>query len=259
MQSVTEQIKELLSSNREVLLQADSSTSEKQNGICFDGIVDEACFYAQPQKILFLLKETNGNDDSGKAQEGYDDWDYRGWLQHQQANDEPGDGGNDRAFYKTFYNICMWLDVFYDILADKHISYEEYMAGGRFNTEVLRKNLRKTAIVNLKKTWGGAHTDWKALNSYLQSEGVLEVLCKEITYINPDIVLCGGREVFDFAKRIFGGEVQNLPLPGDSKTEYFRMGNRIFLNFYHPADYYKKRKNLYVYSTEIFNALHTLL
>ncbi|MGI5935347.1 MAG: hypothetical protein ACOX7I_00855 [Oscillospiraceae bacterium] len=259
MQSVNEKIKDLLLSNREALLQADISTQKTPNGICFDGIVDEAVFYAQPKKIVFLLKETNGNDAGGKARESYKDWDYRGWFQHQQANDEPGDEENSRTFYKkAFTNLCMWLDVFYDVLTGKRISYEEYMASGRFDTEILRKNLNKTAIVNLKKTWGGASTDWKALNSYLQSEAALEVLRKENAHIGPDIVICGSDQVFDFAKEIFGGEAQTLSLTGSRKTNYFRVGNSIFLDFYHPSCR-KKRKDLYDYSAEIFNALHTLL
>ena len=117
MQSVTEKIKELLISNRRDLLQADASTYETPNGICFDGIVDEQVFNEQPKKVIFLLKEPNGNDSKGKAHECYADWDYRSWLQHQQANAEPGGGGDSHAFYKTFYNVCMWLDVFDDILA----------------------------------------------------------------------------------------------------------------------------------------------
>lgn len=260
MQSVNERIKELLISNREALLQADASTREKQNGICFDGIIDEAVFYDQPKKVIFLLKETNGNDASGKAQESYHDWDYRGWLQHQQANDEPGDEENNRAFYKTFYNVCMWLDIFYDTLAGKDVSYEEYMASGRFNTDILRKNLSKTAIVNLKKTWGGASTDRAALNSYLQSEAVREVLRKEIEHIKPDIVLCGGLDgqVFRFAKNIFGEKAQKFSIDGGHETEYFRMGNSIFLSFHHPSSR-KKREDLYNNSAEIFRELHTLL
>jgi len=257
MQSVTEKIKELLISNRRDLLQADASTYETPNGICFDGIVDEQVFNEQPKKVIFLLKEPNGNDSKGKAQECYADWDYRSWLQHQQANAEPGGGGDSHAFYKTFYNVCMWLDVFDDILEGNRISYEDYIISGRFNTEVLRGNLRKTAIVNLKKTWGGATTNWKALNNYLQSEKVLKVLRKEIIYINPDIVLCGGREVFDFARRIFGGEVQKLTTANSRKMEYFWKDNCIFLDFYHPSCR-KKRKDLYDYSAEIFNMLCAL-
>ena len=153
----------------------------------------------------------------------------------------------------------MWLDVFYDTLAGKHISYEEYMASGRFNSDTLRKTLSKTAIVNLKKTWGGASTDWAALNSYLQNEAAPEVLRKEIEYINPDLVICGSRQVFDFAKKIFDGEIQTLSVKDSPKTDYFRKDNSIFLDFYHPADYYKERKEIYNNSMETFCALHTLL
>lgn len=205
-----------------------------------------------------MLKETNGNDAGGKAPDSYNDWDYRGWLQHQQAYDKPGNKGDSRSFYKTFYNICMWLDIFYDTLAGKDVTYEEYMAGGRFDKDILRKNLSKTAIVNLKKTWGGASTGWVVLNSYLQSETALKVLRKEIEYINADLVICGSRQVFDFAKKIFSGKVEALSVKCSPKSEYFRMGSSIFLDFFHPADYYKGRKKIYENSAETFRALHTM-
>lgn len=89
MLTVTEKIKDLLKNKQEVLLQADGSTNNRENGICFDGIVDETCFDKQPKKVIFLLKETNGNDDKGQEPESYNEWDYRSWLQHQQANNEP--------------------------------------------------------------------------------------------------------------------------------------------------------------------------
>jgi hypothetical protein len=258
MKTVTEKIRELLISNREALLWADVLAQEIQNGICFDGIVDEVVFYEQSQKVIFLLKETNGNNSNGKAPESYKDWDYIGWLEHQQANDEPGNEENSRAFYKTFYNVCMWLDIYYDILDGNHILYEDYIASGRFDTKTMRKNLSKTGIVNLKKTWGGASTDWKALNHYLQNETVLEVLRKQIAYIAPDVVLCGGQQVFDFAKKIFGGEVQTLLLADGSKTSYFRVNSTTFLNFYHPSCR-KKREDLYNVSAEVFSMLKQLL
>ena len=74
MQTVSNQIKELLISNKEILIQADASTDIKKNGICFDGIIDESCFNKQAKKVIFLLKETNGNDDKGNKPNRYDEW-----------------------------------------------------------------------------------------------------------------------------------------------------------------------------------------
>ena len=158
---------------------------------------------------------------------------------------------------KAFTNLCMWLDVFYDILSGKHISYEEYQANGG----LIQKSCGKTSVKqrsSISKTWGGASTDWKDLNSYLQSKVALEVLRKEIAYIDPDIVICGSNQVFNFAREIFGGEVQTPPLTGSLKTNYFRVGNSIFLDFYHPSCR-KKREDLYNFSVVIFNALIWLL
>ncbi len=57
MLTVTEKIKDLLKNKQEVLLQADGSTNNKENGICFDGIVDETCFNKQLKKVFFCLKK----------------------------------------------------------------------------------------------------------------------------------------------------------------------------------------------------------
>jgi len=140
-------------------------------------------------------------------------------------------------------------------LVVEHLSYEEYMASGRGNIETLRKSLGKTAIVNLKKTWGGGSTNWKTLNSYLQNDVVREVLRKEVTYINPDIVICGGSQVFDLAKEIFGAKEEKSSSVNGQKADYFKVDNRIFLNLYHPSCFNKKRNDLYNYSAEIFSQI----
>ena len=186
--------------------------------------------------------------------------DYRSWLQHQQANNEPGDERNSQKFYyKTFNNVCMWLDVFYDTLDEKDISYEEYMLSERFTTDTLRKNLNKTAIVNLKKTWGSSSTDCKSLINYLQSEEIRKVLREEIKLISPDVVLCGSADwcVFECAKNIYGSETQQLEVSGSQSIEYFCVDNTIFIPFYHPAAR-NQRKYLYDYSANIFKALHAI-
>jgi len=258
MRVVSKRIRELLENNRDLLIKADSTTSKIPNGICYDGIVNEECFYAQPKKIIFLLKETNGNDDGGNARESYDDWDYRAWLEHQQANNEPGDKDNRQSFYPTYRKVCMWIDVFFDTLEGKHIPYSEYKKSGRYETDILRKNLNKTAIINLKKTWGGASTSWESLYRYLQNRIARDVVRKQVEDINPDVVICGG-DAFDFAKQIFSDNAVAFVIKTKIKNvDCFRAGNRIFIRFYHPSYYGKKNEVFYDFGTEVFNALHAM-
>lgn len=244
-----EAVRSLLEQKRDALLNADISTLSVPNGICYDGIIDETMFYSDGNspRVIFLLKETNGNDPHGKTPDHLGDWDYRDWLEHQQATQDR------ERLYRTFYSLCMWLDVFYDCVAGHIIPFSEYRDSGRLSPDSLRKNLRRTAILNLKKTWGGGSTSWNALKSYLESDVAKDVIQKQIKLIRPNIVICGGQQVFDFAKEIFGAEEQRL-LAGARDILYFKSGGALFLNFYHPACR-KSREYLYNYCADVFQSL----
>ena len=247
----TTAVRNLLEEHRDALLQADMTTAILKNGICYDGIVEEAVFESLPKKVAFLLKETNGNDPSGVRSGELSDWDYRAWLQEKQA---VGMERSGEKLYRTFYSLCMWIDVFYDTTAEKAVSFEDYCADQRSAPENLRKNLAKTAIVNLKKTWGGGSTKWKDLYSYLQNDIAKEVIQKQLDIIDSDIVICGGREVFDFARQIFGTQEKTLSMNGGKTISYFKSNGKIFLDFYHPACR-KSREFLYDFSAEVFRTL----
>ena len=251
----TEALRSLLEQNRDALLRADPSTLSVPNGICYDGIVDETTFYSHENapRAVFLLKETNGNDAHGKAQDHLKDWDYRYWLEHQQANGEKSERNDSNHFYRTFHSLCMWLDVFKACMNDHVMPFSEYRDSGQLSPDRLRKNLRKTAILNLKKTWGGGSTSWNALNSYLESDAARNVIREQIELIQPNIVICGGRQVFDFAKEIFAAEEKHI-LSEDRDVFYFKANGVLFLNFYHPACR-KSREFLYNYSADVFQTL----
>jgi hypothetical protein len=144
-------------------------------------------------------------------------------------------------------------------LAGKEVSYEDYTANGQFETDVLQRTLNKTEIVNLKKTWGSDKTPWESLNDYLKSGLARGLLRKQIEYISPDIVICGGmNQVFDFASDIFDGDIHTLHNEDGSETKYFQIGKIIFVNVYRPS-YIKERKYFYEFSVKTFRSLYTLL
>lgn len=247
----TKEMRELLEQHRSALLQADVTTKTLKNGICYDGIVEETMFESLPQKVVFLLKETNGNDSDGERPNELSDWDYRAWLQEKQAVSFESSG---EKLYRTFYSLCMWIDVFYDTLAKKAVSFETYCADQRLEPENLRKNLTKTAVINLKKTWGGGSTKWKDLHSYLQNDVTKSIVRKQLDIIAPHFVICGSREVFDFAKEIFQAQEGSLPINSGNAISYFKFNKMIFLDFYHPACR-KSREFLYNFSVEVFRTL----
>ena len=260
-----EQIKKLFDENYQMLLSADITTPVEKNGICYDGIIDENVFENCSKKIIFLLKETNGNTENKNNDDTItiglpkklEDWDYRKWLQEQQAENIL----NSSKFYSsTFNKLCMWIDVFYNCISGKEISFEDYKAN-KYNETNFRKLLKKTGIINLKKTWGTSRTEWKNLYSYLHHEmnnAPIEVLKKEIDIIKPDVVICGSNQVFDFAQEIFNEGVLELELSNGDIFRYFKSQKTLFLDFYHPACMGSIEK-YYNYAKLRFEAIRTLI
>jgi len=231
------EIRALLQNNRQALVDADTTTPVKENGLCYDGIIDEAVFSELDYRVIFLLKETNGNNPDGSLPETLQDWDYRAWLENQQVHAQPSnDSRNSVSFYaKTYNKLSMWLDQAIYSLQAEIPTFERYEKEC-YNESHFRNTLRKTAIINLKKTWGGGSTEWRHLDSYLSHAITRQVLRGELTIIKPDLVICGGSGVvFDFAKDIFCTHEQALILPNKETLRYFSWGRAIFIDFYHPT------------------------
>ena len=239
---INDRIHKLLEENKGKLLNADKSGQISKNGICYDGIVNEELF-AETGRVMFLLKETNGNDSTGQTQE-CSDWEYRGWLEYQQHKNIEKPNYGECKFYRTFYNLSMWVDIFTS--AKNENSYQEYLHSGGMEENNLRYNLGKAAIVNMKKTWGGGTTDWKNLNDYIQCETVKEVLKKQIEYIAPKLVVCGSSEVYHLAKKIWDIAYEEKIMAMGKETHFFEYAGIVFLEFYHPSCR-KKREFLYDY------------
>lgn len=242
-------IKELLIRNRNTLLNNDF-----KNAICYDGIVDEKTYSRQNHRLAFLLKETNGNTPDGKSPESYDDWDYVGWIKDKQSTGE-------EALYPTFRNISMWASEFYDIFNNGETDKSKYLTDGVLQiTDTLKESLRKIAVINLKKTYGGGTTDWKDLDAYLTQE-VCDVLREEIFTADPTVVICGGQQVFDFVSRIHRSEKHptlTVTAPSGKIIEYIPADDYIYVNFYHPACR-KSRENMFDYAEDVFKAIKKLL
>lgn len=242
------QIKDLLIQTRNILLNGDTN-----NAICYDGIVDEKTYSNQNFRLTFLLKETNGNTFEGETPDHYDDWDYAGWIRDKQSTGE-------EAIYSTFRNIAMWASEFYDIFEGGVTDKSTYLDNGvlRINDNLL-KSLRKIAVINLKKTFGGGSTDWNDLDKYLNQD-ICDVLREELCIADPTVVLCGGRQVFDLVCRIHRAE--KCPsftaiTPGGNKVEYIPAYNYIYVNFYHPACR-KSREKMFDYAADVFETIKAI-
>lgn len=240
-----ERIKELLLEKRNDLIRADTTSAVTPNGLCFDGIICEDSYDLQPKKLMFLLKETNGNDSKGNAPDQYQDWDYRAWLEYQQCKNLPEPNFGNLALYRTFYNLGIVVDVFYG-------------GSGSAEEETVRKNLGKTAIVNLKKTWGSASTPWKSLNQYLQNDTVKETLLRQIDIIKPAVVVCGGKtDILDFAQKLFVPNTESSVSVGTESIRHFKYHDIIFVDFYHPSCR-KGYEFMRRYSKEVFASIKNI-
>lgn len=245
-----ERIHQLLEENKEILL-----NGATDNGLCYDGIINEAIYKQQISNLAFLLKETNGNDKNGDLPTKLNDWEYADWLQKYQASGK-------ESLYKTFFNVCMWISEFYDIFETGSTFVEKYFKNGslQINNE-LSQNLNKIALINLKKTWGRGTSSWKEINSYINRPEIKKVLQTEIEIASPTVVLCGGKEVFDFAIRIFGSKdsrIETIMTPSCNNVDYFRSINTVYVSFRHPSSRYS-RENQFMFAKDIFIALKTIL
>lgn len=242
-------IKSLLEANRDILL-----NGQLGNAICYDGIVDEKIYNRQRYRLAFLLKETNGNSSDGTAPDHYDDWDYVGWIQDKQST-------GAEPLYPTFRNIAMWTSVFYDIFEHGSTDKAKYLDNGVLKvTDSLKSALRRIAVINLKKTFGGGATDWRDLNAYL-TQDICDIIREELLVAEPTIVLCGGQQVFDFVGRLHRSE-GTPPLTFTTSNgiavEYIPAYDYLYVNFYHPACR-KSREAMFDYAADVFTGLKLIM
>lgn len=250
MANVNEQIKKYMEEHRELLSRGDDTKA-----LCFDGIVDEEKYFS----ICFLLKETNITDPTQKQ-----DWSYVNWLYYNQLHKQVIEKSESTDLYKTYHNTCMWTAEFIDMLNGNDIRYSDYtynnQSNGSLDLEKVRPVLEKIAIINLKKTWGGSSTEWRKLNQYINdksndgwivNKGIQDVLVYEMSLIKPRIVICGGQQVYDFAKKIFINNQKELIL---TTTEAFESNGALFVKFRHPACR-GKRISQFEYAKSIFEEI----
>jgi hypothetical protein len=89
---------------------------------------------------------------------------------------------NDGSGAKTWCNIARWTKA----LLDKNEEYPYDMS-----SEKRAEQLRRVAVMNIKKEGGSARADGKELVSFAQEQR--EMILEEIKICNPDIIICCGQ------------------------------------------------------------------
>lgn len=218
------------------------------NGICFDGAVNPEIYFAKKPRLMFLLKETNGNNNDGTENTHLYDWAYMDWVGQQARREVP--------LYRSVYrNIAMWskqFDMYTSGITPKMSDFID--TNGLFINNELCAALNGIAIVNLKKSWGKQTTDYKLMRQYLDSDPVRkEIVLHQVNVLNPHLVLCGGN--FDFVYDIFGcgTTVYTIRFDDGQVMDYFERGDMVFASCYHPSTPGWSREASYKHADNIFN------
>ena len=237
--------KAFLEAHREIIIEPNA-----HNGICFDGAVDTLRYFKNKQRLVFLLKETNGNKNNGERNENLTDWDYMEWVRKQSDGIEP--------LYRSVYrNIAMWSKMFCVYAKEQRepVLSEFIDNCGIVVNRQLLDSLKDIAIINLKKSWGVEQTDWNQMKQYLENPRRQEILLHQMAELKPTLVLCGG--TFDFAHQIFGGNcnISKVMIPSGQKVCFFKVNDIIFVQCYHPSRPGWSRKNSFEHIKNIFSVV----
>lgn len=176
-----------------------------------DGVIDIELYSQQKLRILWILKETNGNFSPVKY--------------FNSANSFKGNK------WKTWKNVARVNSL---ILNGKDCK--------KSNKELLQV-LRCSAILNLKKSPGKASTKMKKYSlNYKSSDNAdaRKIILEQINNIKPNIIICGN--VMNLLRWHF--EKENIVLKNDfckrnidesGKQYAYYFNNVIFINAYHPC------------------------
>jgi len=153
-----------------------------------DGIIDEEIYQSQQTKILWVLREPNG--------EGFD---FKNYLRDVTAYPK----------WKQSYGLVVKVSrVILEGLFEKP---EEW---GACYPEIMHR----IALINIKKTGGGRSVDWDALGqAFCENKDLLR---DQIQDIRPDFIFCGG--TFGYMKELGLHQVPIISLyhPGQTKITH---------------------------------------
>jgi len=180
-----------------------------RDSFCKDGIIDEDKWKATKRKILFVLKETH--DYSGDLRKLIrDEWDIPKSVLWQ--------------------NIARCVKGIQDITVHGFPSYKAAH-------EYKKDSLTSAAILNLKKTAGGASSKMKEIEKFALNDA--KFIKEELELIKPDVIVCGA--TFNIFQKIF--ELDNRPI--DEDKYLYKYKNMIVIDYWHPATRYSSHMYYY--------------
>jgi hypothetical protein len=174
-----------------------------------DGITDIPKYCESEDKILWVLKEANDPDGG---------WDMRDGLKNIKTSYgvKPPARATFEPIIYTSYGIihnCNWDDIT-DLDKDPSVADIVDLIG----------------FVNIKKLPGGGTCNASDLRKAYNQHG--NIVLKQITDYNPDIIICGGTLV-DYLIEGLGLKEENAIQFGDLKC--YLQNDKIYIRAYHPS------------------------
>lgn len=167
------------------------------DAICKDGIVDQEVFCKERTRILFIGKETN---------------DWKGGDMRDLARRGPR--------HSYLWNLSRWS---YGLLHN----FPEFADINK--KDLLNSTLKRIALINLKKTTGGASSNMTIISSYAKNDKIL--LKRQIKEINPNVIVTlGTHEVVLW--------LLDLEVSVDSPNKepyYSKRNNALIIPWKHPS------------------------
>jgi hypothetical protein len=175
----------------------------------------ENLYMGQDKRVVFLLKEPNGNEGE----------DYRDW--HWKENSTP-----------LGRSIAFWLEGILKT-TERYYPIKDEL---RQNREIFKE--RPFALVNVKKIAGGARSNWKEIEHY--AEKCSEQIINQLNLYDPNIIVCCGSSdskskptMLKLAKKYFYKDCSFNPI--NDFCYYCKDKNLLLIDSYHPS--YTRVKN----------------
>jgi len=191
-------------------------------GECFiqDGIIDADRWARAKPRVALLLKEAYDEPGATAAQS----WDLRKFLRETGPK------------WKIWWTAAYWCYAVRQLGSGNLPPFpvEEHDA---------KEALLSSAIVNIKKSGGRSYSDIGEITRVAKDDGLL--IREQIDLINPQVVICG--YTWECVKPLW-------PEPDRIYDLVWRVGERVFVDFWHPANYYPDQLNYYALAGVLQNS-----
>lgn len=191
---------------------------------CFirDGIVNEDSWKKAKPRICLFLKEAY-------SREG-ESWDLAAWL-------------NDGAVVRMWNTVAHWIYGIQNTAKDRIPKFIE------LEMDQKRELLQTISVVNTKKSNGRSKSEYEELLNFAVQDR--EFLREELAIIEPEIIVCG--YTTGLLRAVYGATVAGAKICDDGlidhkklqKDGYCFMGDKIILDYYHPANQFPRVLNYY--------------